>query len=224
MTALGFHLAALPVEPRVGKLLLVGAMLGATGAALTLAAVMTSPRSIFVAPFDMRDQADEARRHLAVAYSDHLTGVAAFDEWRQQKKSRNEFRWARANFCGGQTLKAIDQSRDQFARHLQSIGFIGKGNKCLREALNGTADLLPDSQSGSKSASEAADASARSAALLKALLCAGLYPNVLVAPRDVRLLGEKAPEVSVRGRVLSLRVSRRWRGVGRRLRERLRPS
>ena len=215
LTALGFHLAALPVEPRVGKLLLVGAMLGATGAALTLAAVMTSPRSIFVAPFDMRDQADEARRHLAVAYSDHLTGVAAFDEWRQQKKSRNEFRWARANFCGGQTLKAIDQSRDQFARHLQSIGFIGKGNKALREALNGTADLLPDSQSGSKNASDAADASARSAALLKALLCAGLYPNVLVAPRDVRLLGEKAPEVSVRGRVLSLRVSRR--GVGRRL-------
>ena len=62
--------------------------------------------------------------------------------------------------------------------------------------------------------SEAADASARSAALLKALLCAGLYPNVLVAPRDVRL-GEKAPEVSVRGRVLSFRVSRR---EGRRLR------
>ena len=121
-------------------------------------------------------------------------------------------------------MKAIDQSRDQFARHLQSIGFIGKGNKALREALNGTADLLPDSQSGSKSASDAADASARSAALLKALLCAGLYPNVLVAPRDVRLLGEKAPEVSVRGRVLSLRVSRRWHGVGRRLRERLRPS
>ena len=75
-----------------------------------------------------------------------------------------------------------------------AIGFIGKGNKALREALNGTADLLPDSQSGSKNASEAADASARSAALLKALLCAGLYPNVLVAPRDVRLLGEKASE------------------------------
>ena len=105
---------------------------------------------------ESRDR-DAPRRHLAVAYSDHLTGVAAFDEWRQQKKSRNEFRWARANFCGGQTLKAIDQSRDQFARHLQSIGFIGKGNKCLREALNGTADLLPDSQSGSKNASEAND-------------------------------------------------------------------
>ena len=88
-------------------------------------------------------------------------------------------------------MKAIDQSRDQFARHLQSIGFIGKGNKALREALNGTADLLPDSQSGSKSASDAADASARSAALLKALLCAGLYPNVLVAPRDVRCWGRR---------------------------------
>lgn len=194
LTALGFHLAALPVEPRVGKLLLVGAMLGATGAALTLAAVMTSPRSIFVAPFDMRDQADETRRHLAVAYSDHLTGVAAFDEWRKQKKTRNEFRWARANFCGGQTLKAIDQARDQFARHLQSTGFIGSGAKCLREALAGTADLLPDSQSSATSAINASDASARSAALLKALLCAGLYPNVLVAPKDVRLLGERAPD------------------------------
>ena len=102
-------------------------MLGACGAALTLAAVMTSPRSVFVAPFDQRDRADAARRALAVAFSDHLTGVAAFDEWRRQKAARTEFKWARANFCGAQTLKAVGQARDQFAKHLQSIGFIRPG-------------------------------------------------------------------------------------------------
>ena len=193
LTALGFHLAALPVEPRVGKLLLVGAMLGACGAALTLAAVMTSTRSIFVAPFDMRDQADEARRTLAVAYSDHLTGVAAFDEWRKQKKDRREFAWARAHFCGVQTLKAIDQAREQFAQHLQSIGFVRPGRAALREALAGAADLLPDAAAGRADAA-ASDRSARSAALLKALLCAGLYPNVLLAPKEVKLLGDAKRE------------------------------
>ena len=153
---------------------------------------MTSARSIFVAPFDMRDKADEARRHLAVAFSDHLTGVAAFDEWRRQKATRSEFKWARANFCGAQTLKAIEQSREQFASHLQSIGFIGPGRAALREALDGDAGLEPDGKRTHRRAGAAdADASAKSVALLKALLCAGLYPNVLLAPKELPLLGRK---------------------------------
>ena len=154
---------------------------------------MTSARSIFVAPFDMRDKADEARRHLAVAFSDHLTGVAAFDEWRRQKKTRSEFKWARAHFCGAQTLKAIEQSREQFALHLQSIGFVKPGRQALREVLEGAAGLAPD-DALQKVVAEDAERSAKAASLLKALLCAGLYPNVLLAPKELPLLGEKARE------------------------------
>ncbi|KAJ1457686.1 P-loop containing nucleoside triphosphate hydrolase protein [Pelagophyceae sp. CCMP2097] len=156
LTALGYHLASLPLEPRVGKLLLVGAMLGIAGAAMTLAAVMTSPRGIFVAPLDQRDRADEARRDLAVAFSDHLTGVAAFDAWRLARDSRDERRWAREHFCGLQTLQSVEKSRIQFAEHLQAIGFIGKAQ---------VRDLLKQPS--------------------RAILCAGLFPNVLQAPRDL---------------------------------------
>lgn len=51
LTALGFHLATLPVEPRVGKMMLYGAIFGCVEAAVTIAAAM-SCRNPFVAPFD----------------------------------------------------------------------------------------------------------------------------------------------------------------------------
>ncbi|CAB1116380.1 unnamed protein product [Ectocarpus sp. CCAP 1310/34] len=51
LTALGFHLATLPVEPRVGKMMLYGAIFGCVEPAITIAAAM-SCRNPFVAPFD----------------------------------------------------------------------------------------------------------------------------------------------------------------------------
>lgn len=64
LTALGHHLAQLPLEPRLGKLLLLGAALGCLSPALTMAAVM-SHRSPFSTPLERRDEADRARRALA---------------------------------------------------------------------------------------------------------------------------------------------------------------
>lgn len=47
LTALGFHLATLPVDPRVGKMMIYGALFGCTDPALTIAAAM-SARSPFM--------------------------------------------------------------------------------------------------------------------------------------------------------------------------------
>eukprot|EP00953_Heterococcus_sp_UTEX-ZZ885_P016083 9063-Heterococcus_DN1.PRE.3 len=41
LTALGYHLATLPVEPRVGKMMLYGAIFGCVEPALTIAASMS---------------------------------------------------------------------------------------------------------------------------------------------------------------------------------------
>ena len=60
LTALGYHLATLPVDVRIGKLILLGAVLGCTERALTLAAAL-SCRSAFVAPMGMRAAADDAK-------------------------------------------------------------------------------------------------------------------------------------------------------------------
>lgn len=50
LTALGRHLAALPVDVRVGKLILLGAIFCCVDSALTMAAFL-SHKSPFVAPF-----------------------------------------------------------------------------------------------------------------------------------------------------------------------------
>lgn len=50
LTALGAHLAALPVDVRIGKLMLFGAIFCCLDSALTIAACL-SYKSPFVAPF-----------------------------------------------------------------------------------------------------------------------------------------------------------------------------
>lgn len=57
VTPLGAHLTAMPVDPRVGKMLVVGALLRCVGPVLTIAAAMAHGRSIFFSPPDKRQEA-----------------------------------------------------------------------------------------------------------------------------------------------------------------------
>ena len=68
--------------------MIYGALFDCVDPLLTLAAAMSS-RSPFMSPFDMRDQADEARKTFAVAGSDHLTILNAFNQWSELKKNGN---------------------------------------------------------------------------------------------------------------------------------------
>ena len=61
LTPLGYHLATLPVDPRIGKMILFGAIFRCLGPVLTIAAGM-SFRSPFLSPMDKRDEADAAKR------------------------------------------------------------------------------------------------------------------------------------------------------------------
>lgn len=72
LTPLGCHLAALPVDVRIGKLILYGAIFSCIDAALTIAAALNY-RSPFVSPFGKREEAMEKKKKFACAQSDHLT-------------------------------------------------------------------------------------------------------------------------------------------------------
>lgn len=72
LTPLGFHLATLPVDVRIGKMLIYGAIFGCIEPVLTMAAAMGF-RSPFFSPIDKREEADKTRKALGVAHSDHLT-------------------------------------------------------------------------------------------------------------------------------------------------------
>lgn len=172
LTALGYHLATLPVHPRVGKLLIYGALFGVFEECLTIAAAMTS-RSPFVSPFGNRDAADEAKRGFAS--DDHIAVLLAFNEWRElrQRDGREAKAFLRDNFLSYIALSNIIQLKKQLEKYMKDIGF-GKvkprGNSHTDES-----DLH----------------------LIRAVIAAGLYPNIVIAPRSFS--GKTAGEVAFRG-------------------------
>lgn len=85
LTALGRRLSRLPVDPRLGRLILEGIQRDALREMLTLAAVLSLPdpreRSA-----EKRDEADTARRKWRRSSSDFLSLLALYEDWKQVKE------------------------------------------------------------------------------------------------------------------------------------------
>lgn len=183
LTALGFHLATLPVDPRVGKMMIYGALFQCTDPALTIAASM-SARSPFVSPFDKRDEADAARKEFAMEGSDHLTTLNAFNKWKEMRRTKGDKAtrtFLQDSFLSRLTLFQMEDLRKQFADLLVDVGFLPrefrlKGGRNVRGSNNNRRPEAPPS---------AADVYSDNMPLIKAILCAGLYPNIIVAPRPL---------------------------------------
>lgn len=77
LTPLGHHLAALPVDVRIGKLMLYGAIFGCVDAALTMAACL-SYKNPFVSPFGKRDEANKKKFSFSAGFSDQITVLMAY--------------------------------------------------------------------------------------------------------------------------------------------------
>merc|ERR1719253_1646796 len=105
MTPLGVHLSHLPVDCRIGKLILLGAMFGVANDALTVAATL-SYRSPFQSPLSKREEADRAKMAFATAQSDHLTVVWAYNEV-DSIKGHAKYDFCRENFLSIKTLQTI---------------------------------------------------------------------------------------------------------------------
>lgn len=77
LTPLGHHLAALPVNVRIGKLIVFGAIFCCVDSALTIAACL-SHKSPFISSFDKKHQVNAKRKEFATANSDQLTILRAY--------------------------------------------------------------------------------------------------------------------------------------------------
>lgn len=78
MTPLGFHLASLPVDIHIGKMIIYGAIFHALDAVLTIAATL-SHKSPFSGPFDKKGEVDTAKRSFSDnSRSDHITYLNAY--------------------------------------------------------------------------------------------------------------------------------------------------
>ncbi|KAI2532073.1 DHX36 isoform 10, partial [Pan troglodytes] len=96
LTPLGVHLARLPVEPHIGKMILFGALFCCLDPVLTIAASL-SFKDPFVIPLGKEKIADARRKELAKdTRSDHLTVVNAFEGWEEAR--RRGFRYEK-DYC-----------------------------------------------------------------------------------------------------------------------------
>ncbi|XP_050404542.1 ATP-dependent RNA helicase dhx29 [Patella vulgata] len=157
LTPLGHHLAALPVHVRIGKMLLYSAVFGCLEQVAVIAATMTD-KSPFVVPLGKREGADVAKQALSISLSDHLTLYRAFIGWKKaQNQGRNaEETYCRTNFLKRNTLLDIENVKNDLIKLVGSIGF--------------------DTMSGLSKSTEQLDTGV--IAMVKAVLTAGLYPNV----------------------------------------------
>ncbi|GBP89895.1 Putative ATP-dependent RNA helicase DHX57 [Eumeta japonica] len=171
LTALGKHLAELPVDVRIGKLILFGAIFCCVDSTLTMAACL-SYKNPFVAPFGKKAEADAKRKEFAWAQSDQLTTLKAYRKWQQAMKRSNHAAiiFASENFLSHKTLMMLADIKHQLLGLLASIGFVPDMPDLRKKMRKDSVASLTGTELNSNGENER---------LLSAILCAALYPNVV---------------------------------------------
>ncbi|KAH8245590.1 hypothetical protein KR032_012249 [Drosophila birchii] len=172
LTPLGHHLAALPVDVRIGKLMLYGAIFQCLDSVLTIAACLSN-KSPFVSPMNKRTEADKCKRMFALGNSDHLTVLNAYRKWLDVARRGNfaaSRNYASEHFLSLNTLETIADLKYQYLELLVSIGFVPID--VPRRRKNASDNILQltgveQNHNGDNNR------------LLTSLLCAALYPNIV---------------------------------------------
>lgn len=182
LTPLGRVLATMPVEPALGKMILLAVIFRCLDPIIILGA-STAARDLFVSPPEKRREADRAKHaFVRETGSDHMAIVNAFREWRwirDQEGMMAATGFADRNFLHRGALRTLDQTAEQIEEILVSAGIVPptrKSNRYRSEIghprLNDNANCVP---------------------LIKALTLAGMYPNLGVntGGRGFRTASEK---------------------------------
>ena len=156
LTSLGYHLAILPVAPKIGRMILFGAIFSCLDPILTVAASLDS-KDPFLAPLGKEKEADREKRILAHhSKSDHIALINAFKGWEEAKRNHSESNYCWEHFLSMNHLNFIAGIKNQFAQLLHYIGFVQSSNHKSRENNINSENIN----------------------VIKAVICAGLYPNV----------------------------------------------
>ncbi|XP_051972573.1 ATP-dependent RNA helicase DHX29-like [Xyrauchen texanus] len=167
LTPLGHHLATLPVNVKIGKMLIFGAIFGCLEPIATIAAAI-SEKSPFATPMNRKEEANLAKSALAVANSDHTTIYNAYVGWKSARNegTRAEMNYCRRHFLNRTALITIEDVKQELIRMVEQAGFIA--SKSGR-----TPRTLPSSEPKALGSLSKQDIS-----VLNAVLTAGLYDSV----------------------------------------------
>lgn len=157
LTPLGYHLGKLPLGPQMGKMLLMGAIFSCLDPVLSVAAFLDF-KDPFQMPLGKERIADKKKLELSNGQqSDHLLFYEALSQFEElDHYERKQFCWE--YFLSQNTLNLLSGMKKQFMEYLYELNFVPNTDPKCREC-NKNSDNL---------------------SLIKAVICAGLYPNVLI--------------------------------------------
>ncbi|XP_044008649.1 putative ATP-dependent RNA helicase DHX57 isoform X2 [Aphidius gifuensis] len=170
LTPLGHHLAALPVDVRIGKLIIYGAIFCCLDSSLTIAACL-SYKSPFTTIFDKRHLIESKKKEYTTAFSDQLTTLKAYNKYIEmsQISTLAGQTFAYENYLSIKILQTLADIKHQLLDLLVSIGFVPvntyKRKMGIDKVLEMTGFDLNANNDNLK--------------LLQGLLCGALYPNVV---------------------------------------------
>ncbi|KAJ9594119.1 hypothetical protein L9F63_014435 [Diploptera punctata] len=160
LTPLGRILAKLPIEPRLGKMMILGCMFFCGDALSTMAANSSTFPEVFTTGMDHRRLTYQQKSFAGNRYSDHVAMLNAFQAWEEARMGGEQ---AELAFCDHKmlslpTLRVTWEAKNQLRELLQSIGFPEETMVPTVFNYQGGPDPKLD--------------------MVTALMCMGLYPNV----------------------------------------------
>ncbi|XP_028456578.1 3'-5' RNA helicase YTHDC2 isoform X2 [Perca flavescens] len=169
LTDLGYHLADLPVEPHLGKMVLCAVVLKCLDPILTIACTLA-----YRDPFILPAQGSQKRaalhcrtRFTSNSFSDHMALLRAFQAWQKARSDGWERSFCEKNFLSQATMDMILGMRTQLLGQLRAIGFVrARGGSDIRDV----------------------NLNSENWAVVKAALVAGMYPNLVHVNQETSLL------------------------------------
>ncbi|XP_077357992.1 ATP-dependent RNA helicase DHX8-like isoform X2 [Festucalex cinctus] len=135
LTRLGRRMAEFPLEPMLCKMLIMSVHLGCSEEMLTIVS-MLSVQNVFHRPKDKQIQADQRKAKFSQAEGDHLTLLAVFNSWKNNKFSNP---WCFENFIQARSLRRAQDIRKQMMsimdRHKLDVVSCGKSTMRVQKAV-----------------------------------------------------------------------------------------
>ncbi|XP_063227826.1 ATP-dependent DNA/RNA helicase DHX36-like [Bacillus rossius redtenbacheri] len=160
LTPLGFHLANLPLDPQIGKMIIMATIFSCIDPIFSIAASL-SFKDPFVGSIRSEKKVLAAKLSLLKGHvSDHLAVAEAMRVWEELEVNKKK-KFCRDHFLSQSTLYMLRDMKGQFAQYLREMDFL----------------ISSDYKAGS------ANINSEHLGLVKAIICAGLYPNIAIFRR-----------------------------------------
>lgn len=135
LTRLGRRMAEFPLEPNLSKILIMSVALQCSDEILTIVS-MLSVQNVFYRPKDKQALADQKKAKFNQPEGDHLTLLAVYNSWRNNKFSNA---WCYENFVQIRTLKRAQDVRKQLLgimdRHKLDVVSAGKNTVRIQKTI-----------------------------------------------------------------------------------------